>query len=199
VSQSKGVDDGAKQESDGSRRADLREAAIEYLRTHGVEDFTLASMASALSTSSRMLIYHLGHRDAILGDAVHAMRLEVAERVRRAEPASLRDAAEQLWDYYSARPSEMQLWFYLVGRSLEDPESFSVFSDSIVSAWTDLLLEAATREGLRGARAEAECRLYLAALRGLLLDLVITRDREAVSAAFRALIERDGRAEGFDD
>ena len=48
------------------RATALLDGAVAYLSREGIEDFSLANLASALGTSSRMLIYHFGSRDELL-------------------------------------------------------------------------------------------------------------------------------------
>ena len=79
-----------------TRRRDVRSgarerllaAAMDHVAEHGVGDLSLRSLAAALGTSHRMLIYHFGTRDALLVEVVRA----VEERTRQAL-ASLRPRA----------------------------------------------------------------------------------------------------------
>jgi hypothetical protein len=70
-----------------------------------------------------------------------------------------------------------------VSRSFENPESFTDFTSTAVSAWTQLFQEAALHEGYPLARADAMAHVALAGFRGLILDLAITGDLKRTSAA----------------
>src|SRR5262245_26432626 len=47
-------------------RNDLLAAIVEHLRREGLGDQSLRSIATAVGTSHRMLVYHFGSKDALL-------------------------------------------------------------------------------------------------------------------------------------
>jgi hypothetical protein len=66
--------------------------------------------------------------------------------------------------------------------------------DDVIDAWVRPMLEFARQNGLDVAQVEAETRLAIAVVRGLLLDLLATRDREAVDRAFERYLQLLGAA-----
>ena len=46
-------------------RQQLLDAAIDYVAAHGIGDLSLRTLASALATSHRMLIFHFGSKDQL--------------------------------------------------------------------------------------------------------------------------------------
>src|ERR1700753_3796643 len=48
-----------------SARQELLDAAIEYTAEHGISDLSLRSLAAALGTSHRMLIFHFGSKEGL--------------------------------------------------------------------------------------------------------------------------------------
>jgi AcrR family transcriptional regulator len=172
---------------DGERTAELLQASLRHLRATGMERFSLAGLAQALGTSSRMLIYHFGSRDKLLGQVMHAMRAEVAAELRDPEPRTIGEAIDHWWIYYTAHLTEMQLFFHLASRRFDEPTSFEEFASTAVETWKDYFAEAAVKQGYPGEDAETLGRLCVAALRGLIVDLLITDDRDSVHAALAML------------
>jgi AcrR family transcriptional regulator len=167
------------------RSDELLDRAVEHLQSVGLERFSLASLATALGTSSRMLIYHLGSRDEILGKVQATMRLDVTNELRARHFDNVTDAFQATWDFYVARLSHMELFFHLVSRSFEEPEKMREFTDSVVSAWTDFFGEVAEREGYGPAETEAVARLAIDVFRGLILDLSLTGDLKRTSRSVK--------------
>lgn len=184
---SQGVRQAPKRRDD--RSADLLQRAIAHLQIVGLEGFSLAALAEALNTSSRMLIYHLGSRDEILGQIQAAMRSDVTSKLRAREFDRLHEAVQATWDFYVARLSHMELFFHLVSRSFEEPTLFPEFTATAVTAWTDFFEEVAVREGYPQADAEALARLALATFRGLTLDLAISGDLKRTGRAMKQFTE----------
>ena len=181
------IDDGT------SARERLLAAAIEHVSQHGVGEISLRSLASALGTSHRMLIYHFGSREALLIEVIRT----VEDQQRAALAAILRDESDappaeimrRMW----ARVADPSLWpnerlfFEVYAQALQgSPHALPVL-DGIVDSWVEPLA-ALVAPGRPKAEARAEARLAVAVVRGLLLDLLATRDREAVDAAMERYI-----------
>jgi len=164
-------------ESRSSARADeLLQGAVAYLSREGIEDFSLAHLANALGTSSRMLIYHFGSRDELLARVQREMRAQVTNELRSRKFDKLSEAVRATWNYYVPRLSHMELFYHLTSRAFEDPADFRVFTDTAVSDWEVFFAEVAKREGYRGREANSIGHLALAGFRGLIHDLLITGD-----------------------
>ena len=171
-----------------SREA-LLDAAIDHVEQHGLGELSLRALAAELGTSHRMLSYHFGSRDALVTAIVE--RVEQRQRDRLAElfadpaippleqatrfTAQLLDPA--LW------PAE-RLFFEVYGQALAGRPHTAQFLDRVVTAWLDPVTEQFVRLGLPADEARAHARLGLAVTRGLLLDLLTTRDVDGVRAAF---------------
>jgi hypothetical protein len=56
--------------------------------------------------------------------------------------------------------------------------------DDVIDAWVQPMVDFARQHGLDAELMEADTRLAIAVVRGLLLDLLATRDRAAVDRAF---------------
>ena len=174
-------------------RERLLEGAIEHVARHGVGDLSLRGLATALGTSHRMLIYHFGSREGLLIEVIRtveaAQRAET-EAVLGADAASA-DAMRRLWRRVADPamwPSE-RLFFEVYAQALQGAPHALPLLDGIVDHWIEPLTRIAVEQGRPEAQARAEARLGVAVVRGLLLDLLATGDREAVDAAMERYIE----------
>lgn len=154
----------------------LLDGAVAYLSREGIEDFSLANLATALGTSSRMLIYHFGSRDELLARVQREMRSKVTAELRSRRFDKLSEAVRATWNYYVPRLPHMELFYHLTSRAFEDPADFAVFTDTAVSNWEVFFAEVAEREGYHGRDAHSAGSLSLAGFRGLIHDLLLTGD-----------------------
>ncbi|MGY8524757.1 TetR/AcrR family transcriptional regulator [Paracidovorax citrulli] len=168
----------------------LLDAATAHVLQNGLGDLSLRSMADALGTSHRMLIYYFGSADGFWEALLF--------RVRRAEQQAREDmhieglapdaALAAAWERYSA-PNYlpiMQLLFEIYGRAIRDRERFSGFLDDVVGSWTSVVAQR-LEQGMNVDPQEARliARVEVATIRGLLLDLITTGDRAGTTAALQ--------------
>ena len=175
-----------------SARERLLAAAIEHVSQHGVGEISLRGLAAALGTSHRMLIYHFGSREALLIEVIRT----VEEQQRMALATILEDAdmppaeiMRRMW----ARVADPALWpnerlfFEVYAQALQGSPHALPLLDGIVDAWVEPLAALVAPDRAKD-EARAEARLGVAVVRGLLLDLLATGDREAVDAAMERYI-----------
>ncbi len=192
-------------------RADLLDAVVGELATHGVGDLSLRSLATAIGTSHRMLIYHFGSKDDLLVAVVEAV--EARQRVVLAELAveldgldpedRSRAAGARVSRRFWRRLADPDLWpferlfFELYGLALGGHHPFVGFLDDIVESWLAPTTELGVRIGLTRRQARDEARLGLAVTRGLLLDLLATGDRRGVDRAMARFFDLWVAADGY--
>jgi len=176
-----------------SPRDRLLAAALDHVARHGVGGLSLRRLAAALGTSHRMLIYHFGSREGLLIEVIRAV--EQQQRAALAEmpldpDVSPADSMRRMW----RRVADPALWpnerlfFEVYAQALQGSPHALPLLDGIVDLWVDPLTEIAVARGQPEAEARAEARLGVAVVRGLLLDLLATREREAVDAAMERFI-----------
>jgi AcrR family transcriptional regulator len=181
-------------------RSALLDAAVDHAAHHGVSDLSLRQLAAALGTSHRMLIYHFGSKEGLLTEIVR--RVEARQRDQVAALAAATgggDTAEgsldvtspealaTLWAHFADEalwPWE-RLFFEVYAQALQGRPHARGLLDDAIDAWIDPLADLLVAQGTPPVDARAEARLMLAVTRGLLLDLLATRDRAGVDAAMR--------------
>ncbi len=187
-------------------RQRLLDAAIEHIAERGVSDLSLRELAAAIGSSHRMLIHHFGGREGLLVAVVReveARQRALLDDVIPNPQASPGDAMRAWWKHISDPrlwPNE-RLFFELYGQALQGRPGTTELLDGIVDAWLEPAATMLTQLGFEDG--EAAARLGIAVTRGLLLDLLATRDHERVDAAMdvhiaalEALLSRRTRQAG---
>lgn len=174
-------------------RERLLAAAVDYVAEHGVTDLSLRRLAAAIGTSHRMLIYHFGSKEGLLVEVVRAV--EEQQRVALAElDATVGDTMAGLSRAFWQRLADPALWpnerlfFEMYGQALQGRPGTVGLLESAVKPWLEQGEELLQRHGFDAASAPAHARLALAAVRGLLLDLLTTHDRAGVDEAMEYFI-----------
>jgi AcrR family transcriptional regulator len=174
-------------------RERLLAAAMDHVAQHGVGDLSLRGLAAALGTSHRMLIYHFGSREGLLIEVIRTV--EAQQRAALAtmlldEGAPPAETMRRMWKQVadpSLWPNE-RLFFEIYAQALQGSPHARPLLDGIVDLWVEPLARIGVAQGVPEAQARAEARLGVAVVRGLLLDLLATGEREAVDAAFERYV-----------
>lgn len=175
-------------------RERLVRLATDRFMAVGVSDTSLRELAAELGTSHRMLLYHFGSRTGLLV----AVSLETERRMRVAlaamfeQPgADLSDVSRRFWSVLSSEalaPLE-RLFFELYALGLRGREFATDFLDGIVEDWIEPQAQQLIAAGWTPEQARIDARLGVAVTRGLLLDLLATGDRDAVTRAFERQLQ----------
>lgn len=179
---------------DKAPKQELLDGAISYVARHGIGDLSLRKLAAELGTSHRMLSFHFGSKDKLWIEIVHIVELRQRETLGQLIPDPSRPTREALWTWWkhisdpSLWPSE-QLFFELYSQALRGRAHAADFLDGIVDDWVKPIAEANIARGAPEALAYAHARLGVAVTRGLLLDLLATRDVARVDQAMEAFID----------
>ncbi len=180
------------------RKAALRDAAADFILAHGLGDLSLHRLADELGTSPGMLVHWFGSREALVAEALGAIRERQREAIRAeagaSPPATLGEALRRHWRWLSDEAQEpyLRLLFEVHGLALHDPARYPEFNEHAVGDWLALVDELFPASAEAGDDRRAVATLAVAAVRGLLLDLLSTGDRERVERAFERLVEWAG-------
>ena len=168
-------------------RDTLLRRCIDALARTGFSDLSLREIAQAVGTSHRMLIYHFGSRDGLLTAVVNA--IEAEQRTALAElsasTADLIDISRAFWQRISdpaLAPAE-RLFFEVYAHALRERPWTDTFRATVITAWERALVDLFTSHGFAPADARGRARLMLAVARGLLLDLLLTGERDVLDTA----------------
>jgi AcrR family transcriptional regulator len=178
------------------RREELLERAYAYVLERGIVELSLRPLAAAIGSSPGVLLFLFGSKAGLVQALLARARedeLALLERVH-AEDRGVTATARTLWKWLSAPEHRglLSLWVEAYGRSLLDPSGpWAGFAQATVRDWLAVLRRAQTPRRRAGAAGEAQRTLVLAILRGSLLDLLATGERErttrALERALRAL------------
>ena len=188
------MQESAKPSAGEQSRDRLLAAALEHVREHGIGEVSLRELARAIGTSHRMLLYHFGSREGLLVAVVRAMesaQREVLAALADGPPGDPADALRDMW----RRLSDPGLWpherlfFEMYGQALQGRAGTGELLPGVVETWVATGADYWRRQGVAPEAARPEARLGLAIVRGLLLDLLATRDHAGVDAAFERYVQ----------
>jgi AcrR family transcriptional regulator len=174
---------------------------VKYLAAHGAADISLRRLAAALGTSHRMLLYHFGSKAGLLVEVVRLIEQRQREMFGELDldaGASPYDTALLFWNRLAdpAMWPYIRLFFEMYGRALQGDPDAAPLLDGIVDQWLALLTVWNQRNGVPAETARANARLGVAVVRGLLLDLLATGDRDGVDHAMEQYIALSAGAVG---
>jgi AcrR family transcriptional regulator len=185
------VPDAAKPES--ARRAQLLERCYTYVLEHGLASVSLRPLAAAVGSSPRVLLFLFGSKDELVRELLARARAEEIELPALAsEGAGLSPAALDVWAWLASDHHRglLRLWVESYARSLIEPDGpWGPFARETVQDWLGLLAAAQPASERETEAGIAQRTLVLAVLRGALLDLLATGDRERTTRAVRQALE----------
>ncbi|ASQ93537.1 TetR family transcriptional regulator [Streptomyces sp. 11-1-2] len=153
-------------------------------------EMSLREIAARIETSHALLRYHFGSLSGVLAAMLTAQRSRDNEALlEAAQQGTFDDFVVAIWRAYT-RPEQLSRahgFFYVVGLAAYGPEDFREFVESIGDL-TVMLSSLAEREGLDTKEARDVATVTIAAMRGLLLQEVLTpgtRSEEAVTLILR--------------
>jgi AcrR family transcriptional regulator len=178
---------------ESARRAQLLERSYEYVLAHGLAGISLRPLAAAVGSSPRVLLFLFGSKDGLVRALLARARAQETELLAR-PPARGGAAAAglEVWTWLAADEHRglLRLWVESYARSLIEPDGpWGEFARETVDDWLALLADSQPPDRRDTDAAVAQRTMVLAVLRGALLDLLATGDRErttrAVAEAFK--------------
>jgi len=172
----------------------LLSAVLAELDQNGLGDRSLRDIADAVGTSHRMLIHHFGSREGLLVTIVETVEERERERAIALHPTrtamSRADAIRDAWRHFAlpAQAGRERLFFECYSRALQGEAPFAQMFPGAVEAWVDAIAALEMELGASKREARARARLYVALMRGLLLDLLATHDRKGTADALEAFL-----------
>ncbi|MEE1841003.1 TetR/AcrR family transcriptional regulator [Streptomyces sp. JV190] len=177
----------------GDRRARILDSAVDHVAAHGIADLSLRRLGAGIGVSHRMLIHYFGTKEQLLVEIVRASerrQRDLLSRLRVEPGLSPADAARNLWRQLTSPElsGQTRLFFELYGQAVQGRPEAAPVLDGLITDWLAPLAAVETAGGADPATARARARLGLAVVRGLLLDLLATGDRDGVDAAMEQFL-----------
>jgi AcrR family transcriptional regulator len=175
-------------------RGELLERSIAYVADNGLSDVSLRQLAAALGTSHRMLIHYFGSKEQLWVEIIQTVERRQRELLQSFAPdpgLPVDEWMRAFWKHISDPalwPNE-RLFFEVYGQALQGRRHTAALLDGIVEDWLEPVAQLSIARGIPPELARAQARLGVAITRGLLLDLLATRDVAAVDAAMDVYIE----------
>ncbi|WP_436492833.1 TetR family transcriptional regulator [Actinokineospora sp. HUAS TT18] len=166
-----------------ARRDELVARTLDYLADHGLAEFTLRGLAAEIGTSARMLVHYFGTREQLLDLAFAEHRARAVTAIKAA--AGDQAAARVAWDTMAdpANRGHYVVLFHLLAAGLTDGP-FTTVARQAVTDWVD---EVTTLLADRD-EPKVDATVLVSGLKGILLDLMVTGDRDRCVAAAHRLI-----------
>lgn len=167
--------------SSKERTGDARERLLARLLdvfegTLPAPEVSLREIAARTETSHALLRYHFGSLPGVLAAMLKAQRARDNEALlETARHGTFDDLVVAIWRAYT-RPEQLTRvrgFFHVVGLAAYRPEDFREFIDSLDDL-TKMLASLAEREGRDAGEALTLATVTVAAIRGLLLQEVLT-------------------------
>ncbi|MFE5844384.1 TetR/AcrR family transcriptional regulator [Streptomyces niveus] len=157
-------------------------------------EMSLREIAARIETSHALLRYHFGSLSGVLAAMLNAQRSRDNEALlEAAQQGTFDDFVVAIWRTYT-RPEQLSRargFFYVAGLAAYGPEDFREFVESIGDL-TVMLSSLAEREGLDTKEARDVATVTVAAIRGLLLQEVLTPHTCSEDAVALILRMREG-------
>lgn len=175
---------------DHRRRVELLDGVVDYTIEHGFEELSWRPLAAALQVSPTTLVHRFGSKEQMLVAILARLRERIvaATSEELGKEPDLATAARVVWTRTSSprRESEFRLFFAVYGRALQDRRLFAEFLDHVVADWMASLRDAQPDADPETAARRAT--LVIATIRGLLLDLLTTGERDRVEDAAESFL-----------
>lgn len=185
--------------SSSERKGDARERLLARLLDAFDEalpspEVSLREVAARAETSHALLRYHFGSLSGVLAAMLEAQRSRDNKALfKTAEQGTFDDLVRAIWRAYT-RPEQLSRirgFFHVVGLAAYRPEDFREFIDSLDDL-TKMLASLAEREGFGAKEALTMATVAVAAIRGLLLQEVLTPGVHSEDAVALILRMRKG-------
>ncbi len=173
------------------RQVELLEAAYRYVLEHGIAEMSLRPLAASIGSSPRVLVFLFGNKDGLVRALLARARsaeLALLERLRHAtagECIGLVAATVEIWTWLAAEDHRglLRLWVEAYARSLVEPHgAWSGFAQATVDDWLTVLADCQPPDERNSENGIARRTIALAMLRGALLDLLATGERQRVES-----------------
>jgi AcrR family transcriptional regulator len=180
------------------RRGELLEAVGEYVLEHGVASLTLRKVADAAGVSHVTLQHHFGTKEQLVGEIVEHLLERTFTPVQAYADGTPNPGLDlptrwrTLWAQLTspAGQRDVRLFVEVLGHSqFADSDRYATAVKRSIDHRVELMAAGVVALGCPPAQARGFATLALATLRGLVIDLLATGERERVDEAFEGALE----------
>jgi AcrR family transcriptional regulator len=171
-----------------TERARLLGLTREFILDRGVVDLSLSELARGIGSNNRMLLYHFGSLDELLGAAVDEILGGTALLDRLTAlldgPGARADRISAAWHHLAdpARLPHLRLFFARFGMAADVPDRHPDFLAQTRERWT-AVVAAALRQDPAVTHPDDTATAIVALWRGLQMMLICGEPRPSVDAA----------------
>lgn len=171
-----------------ARHDQLLAAVTEDLAAHGLVDFSLRRAARAAGTTHKVLLYHFGDAESLLGEAMLMLRQRRISAVlpAAADGSSLGERVVALWPLLADDATGLRVIDQAIGLAMYDPERYRHLADQAADLYVEPLMALCPASWDEQRKSEV-AELVMAAMRGFLMEWRTTRDEDRVEAGLQAL------------
>lgn len=169
-----------------TRRADLAEAATDYVLEHGLLELSLRPLAAELGTSDRMLLYHFRSKDDLVAAVLRVSNDRAVAAVRALSPSpDVRRGVLSLWRTVTAPEQDrcQRLYVEAAALGLLGREPYASVVREANAVWVQALAAHLVASGMPQPLAARAVALVDAAFMGFQLDLPLDADSGEVGQA----------------
>jgi AcrR family transcriptional regulator len=172
-----------------TRKHELLDACIAYLLRHGIADLSLRPMAAEVGTSARLLIFHFGSKEKLLGEVLDEMQA----RLQRSFAGLLQTKSDpqvsplrMFWDWALARENfaYLRLLYQLHILATQNPKLYGRYLKRNSLNWLELIQAALPA----AHRSPVLATLIGAVFDGLFIELLSSGDRRRTTEALDEFI-----------
>jgi AcrR family transcriptional regulator len=181
------------------RREELVDRALDYVLANGLVGLSLRPLAADLGTSDRMLIYHFGSKERLVGEVLGRAQQRLAEAVPPVgtQVDTLAGLVDALWTALTtpAAAQVTRLYLETCVLALQDPQRYREAPRRLRGPWRHPLQTGLAAFGIPPESTGPLADLILDTFDGLALDRLISDDPErvdAAAAAFGTLLGQPG-------
>jgi AcrR family transcriptional regulator len=178
------------------RRGELLGAVADYVLETGVAALSLRGAAEAVGVSHVTLQHHFGSKEQLVDEIIECLleRILVSQGEHIGGPldhdADLEARLRRVWAYVTSPDGQrdVRLFIEFLGQSLYGAARFSPAAAGSIDRRLEQITTTIVELGCPREEATAFSTLMLATLRGLIMELLITGDRERLDATFELFV-----------
>lgn len=176
-------------------RARLLALTRELILTRGVIGLSLSELARSVGSNNRMLLYHFGSLDELIGAAIDEILggTELLDRLAEllGSPGSAADRLGAAWREIAApgRLPHLRLFFARFGMAVDLPDRYAEFLSDVRDRWT-VVVAGALRAWPEVEDPDGTAVAVVALWRGLQMQLICGESRSRADAVHALAIDR---------